>query len=65
MGKIKTHKATAKRFSVTNNGKVKLSHQFRRHKLGKKTAKRKRILRGSSYLSESMAPTIKRLIPYA
>ena len=37
MGKIKTHKATSKRFSLSKNGKVKLNHQFRRHKLGKKT----------------------------
>ncbi|MBQ8416886.1 MAG: 50S ribosomal protein L35, partial [Clostridia bacterium] len=26
MGKIKTHKASAKRFSVTANGKVKMFH---------------------------------------
>ena len=45
MGKIKTHKATAKRFSLTKNGKVKLNHTNRRHKLGHKTAKRKRQLR--------------------
>jgi large subunit ribosomal protein L35 len=65
MGKIKSHKATAKRFSVTKGGKVKLTHQYRRHKLGIKSAKRKRTLRVAGYLSESMAPTIKRLIPYA
>ena len=65
MGKIKTHKATAKRFSVTPNGKVKLSHQYRRHNLGLKSPKRKRTLRTAGYLSESMAPIIKKLIPYA
>jgi ribosomal protein L35 len=64
MGKIKTHKATAKRFTVTKSGKVKLSHQYRRHKLGIKSAKRKRILRNSGYLSEAFAPTVKRLLPY-
>lgn len=62
MGKIKTHKATAKRFSVTKSGKVKMNHTNRRHKLGLKTAKRKRQLRKASYLSESMAPAIKFLI---
>lgn len=62
MGKIKTHKATSKRFSVTKGGKVKMNHSHRRHKLGLKTAKRKRSLRKGAYLSESMAPAIKTLI---
>ena len=65
MGKQKSHKATAKRFSVTKNGKVKFNHLNRRHKLGVKAPKRKRQLRGNAYLSESFAPTIKKLIPYA
>ena len=42
MGKIKTHKASAKRFSVTGTGKVKINHCEHRHKLNGKTAKRKR-----------------------
>ena len=62
MGKVKTHKASAKRFSVTGTGKVKMNHCHHRHNLGLKTAKRKRNLRSGSYLSESMAPTIKKLI---
>ena len=62
MGKIKTHKASAKRFDVTGGGKVKINHSNRRHKLGLKTAKRKRQLRKSGYLSTSMAPTIASLI---
>ena len=62
MGKIKTHKATAKRFSITKTGKVKMNSSNRRHKLGIKTAKRKRSLRKGAYLSTSMAPTYKALI---
>ncbi len=62
MAKIKTHNATAKRFSLTKSGKVKLNHTNRRHKLGLKTAKRKRQLRKNGYLSTSMAPTIASLI---
>ena len=62
MGKIKTHKASAKRFSLTGSGKIKMNHNNHRHNLGIKTAKRKRNLRSGSYLSESMAPTIKKLI---
>ena len=65
MPKIKTHKGSAKRFSVTKGGKVKYSQSNRRHKLGLKTPKRKRQLRGGAMLSESFAPTIKKLIPYA
>lgn len=64
MGKIKSHRATAKRFSVTKSGKVKLTHQNRRHQVKLKSTKRKRILRKAGYLSEAMAPTVKRLIPY-
>lgn len=62
MGKIKTHKASAKRFSVTGTGKVKMSHNNHRHNLGIKTAKRKRGLRKSAILSESFAPTYRVLI---
>ena len=64
MGKIKTHKATSKRFSLTKSGKVKLNHTNRRHKLGIKTSKRKRQLRKAGYLSESMAPNIRTLLPH-
>ena len=59
---IKTHKASAKRFTTTKSGKVKLSHTYRRHKLGLKSAKRKRQLRKAGYLSESMSPAIRTLI---
>ncbi len=62
MGKIKTHKASAKRFSLTATGKVKMYHGEHRHNLGQKSAKRKRSLRTGSYLSTSMAPTITKLI---
>ena len=62
MGKIKTHKASAKRFSLTGGGKVKMNHNNHRHNLGIKTAKRKRGLRKSAILSESFAPTYRTLI---
>ena len=62
MGKVKTHKASAKRFSVTAGGKVKMYHSHHRHNLGLKTAKRKRNLRKGSILSTSFAPTIRTLI---
>ncbi len=62
MGKIKTHKASAKRFSLTGTGKVKLNHTNRRHKLGLKTAKRKRQLRGGGIMSEAMAANVRSMI---
>ena len=62
MGKVKTHKASAKRFSVTGTGKVKMNHCHHRHKLGLKTAKRKRHLRTAGYVNEAMAANIKSLI---
>ncbi len=62
MGKIKTHKASAKRFSVTANGKVKLNHCHHRHNLGLKTAKRKRHLRSGAYLSSAMSANVKAMI---
>ena len=62
MGKIKTHKASAKRFSVTGGGKIKMSHNNHRHNLGIKSSKRKRGLRKGAILSESFAPTYRMLI---
>ena len=62
MGKVKTHKASAKRFSVTASGKVKMGHCHHRHNTGLKTAKRKRHLRSSAILSESMTANIRTLI---
>ena len=62
MGKVKTHKASAKRFSVTGTGKVKINHCEHRHKLNGKTAKRKRNLRKAGYLSDAMTANIKQLI---
>ena len=62
MGKIKTHKASAKRFDVTGGGKVKMNHSHHRHNLGIKTAKRKRSLRKGAIMNEAFAPTIRTLI---
>ena len=62
MGKIKTHKASAKRFSVTGTGKVKMFHSDHRHNLGNKTQKRKRHLRSSSILDKAMTANVRKLI---
>ena len=62
LAKQKSHKATAKRFSVTKGGKVKYNQSNRRHKLGLKTPKRKRQLRGNAYLSNAMASNYRALL---
>lgn len=62
MGKLKTHKASAKRFDVTGTGKVKLNHCHRRHKTGQKASKKMRALGKTAYMSETMAPTYRTLI---
>ena len=63
MGKVKTHKASAKRFSVTGTGKVKMNHSHHRHKLGIKDQKRKRHLRtGATIASAKVAANIRELI---
>ena len=64
MPKIKTHRASAKRFSLTKNGKVKRGQAYRSHILTKNSTKRKRGLRKSAYASTANEATIKRLILY-
>jgi large subunit ribosomal protein L35 len=46
MTKMKTHKASRKRFKVTASGKLKRSQAGKKHLNSPKTRKRKRQLRG-------------------
>ena len=64
MPKIKTHRAAAKRFSLTKSGKVKRARAFRSHILTKKDTKRKRRLRKGGLADVTNAKVIKKLIPY-
>jgi len=64
MPKLKTNKSAAKRFKITKSGKVKKRAAGRIHILGKKSRKRKRKLRQSSYLSPTGEKSIRRLLPY-
>ena len=59
MPKIKTHRASAKRFKVTKNGKIKMKHAFKSHILTKKSTKRKRLLRKGAYACDANAKVIK------
>ncbi len=47
MPKMKTHKASKKRFRVTATGKLKRRQAGKKHLLSHKTGKRKRHLRGT------------------
>jgi len=65
MGKLKTHKGTAKRFKLTKKGKIKHSTCGKSHLLTSKESGRKRGMRkaGSIELTKSRQD-LKRLLPY-
>jgi large subunit ribosomal protein L35 len=65
MPKIKTVKAAAKRFRKTAKGGFKRGHAYKRHILTKKSAKRKRHLRGQGAVSKADAKNVERMLPYA
>jgi large subunit ribosomal protein L35 len=64
MPKMKTHRGAAKRFKKTGTGKLKRAKAFKSHLLNGKTAKRKRNLRKTSYVSASQEKVMKKLLPY-
>lgn len=61
MPKVKTHRATAKRFRVTRNGKVLHRKASGNHMLTKKSSSRRRRIEGMSAV-EVGARTIKRML---
>ncbi len=64
MPKMKTKRAAAKRFKLTGTGKLKRGKAFRSHILTKKSAKTKRNLRKTGYVSSTQEKTMKTLLPY-
>jgi large subunit ribosomal protein L35 len=63
MPKIKTHRATAKRFRITRKGKVLHRKATGNHMLTKKSSSRRRRVEGTAELgSREEAKTIKRLL---
>jgi large subunit ribosomal protein L35 len=60
--KLKTNRAAAKRFKVTATGKVKRGHSMKRHILTKKSAGRKRKLRGSTLVSDADKANVRRML---
>ncbi len=63
MPKIKTNRATAKRFKKTGTGKLVYRKSCASHILTKKTTKRKRSLRRSRLVDKSNQKTIRLLLP--
>lgn len=64
MPKMKTHRGAAKRFKKTGSGKLKRANAFKSHILTKKSSKRKRNLRKTSYVSVAQEKAMKKLLPY-
>jgi large subunit ribosomal protein L35 len=64
MGKLKTNRSAAKRFTVSKTGKVKHKRAFLRHLLSSKKRGRKRRLRRPAILNPTDARNIRKLIPY-
>ena len=62
MPKVKSHSGAGKRFRFTKNGKIK---RAKSHILTKKETKRKRNLRKATYVSETQAKTVKKILPYS
>jgi len=64
MPKVKTHRASAKRFRVTGSGLIIKNKAGRRHDLGKKTSKRKRNMRKADVVAKADGKVVRQLIPY-
>ncbi len=60
--KLKTHKGAAKRFKMKANGQAKHKPSHMRHILTKKSAKRKRHLRGLKQVHSSDVMEVKKLL---
>lgn len=65
MPKIKTKRSAAKRFKITNKGKIKRFRAFHSHLAQSKNPKRRRRLRKHTYISKEDEKNIKKLLPYS
>ena len=64
MPKMKTRRATAKRFRFTASGKIKRGRGNRSHLLTRRSANRMRRLRRPALVSKADEHRIKQLLPY-
>ncbi len=65
MPKMKTRKAVKAKFKVTATGKLLQNHAGRRHKLAKKSSKRKRRLLKQTLVNKAQSKMYARLIGVA
>ena len=65
MPKMKTNRGAAKRFRRTASGGFKRYQSHARHILTKKSAKRKRHLRGANVIADADNRAVRRLLPYS
>ncbi len=63
MPKMKSNSGAAKRFTKTGSGKWKRNKAFGSHILTKKSAKRKRNMRGTELVSHADSKALERLVP--
>ena len=63
MPKMKSHRGAAKRFKRTASGKITRAQKGKRHILTKKSAKRKRQLRGKALVSPSDHSRLNQMLP--
>ena len=63
MAKMKTHRASAKRFKRTGTGKLRRYKAYKSHLTGKKSPKRIRTLRKGSLVSKGDQRRIDAMIP--
>ncbi len=64
MPKIKTHKATAKRFTITKNKKIKHRKAGQDHFNARESGNTKRNKRRDVDATKTLTKTIKTLMPY-
>lgn len=63
MPKMKTHRASAKRFTRTGTGKIRRFKAYKSHITGKKSPKRVRNLRKGALVSPGDQRRIDHMIP--
>ena len=64
MPKIKSHKASQKRFGVTGSGKVVRVKAWRGHHLELKSSRRTRRYNGKVAVDPGSIEQVRRLLPY-
>ena len=62
MPKMKTHRASTKRFKRTGNGGLKRHHAYTSHRFHGKTKKQRRQLRKAAMISSADMKRIKQMV---